>query len=98
MVRFLQAAQDARSSTVRIMPAIDQPRFYASIRAPSSEALKFLAPHAGRILSIWRREVRSLGLKPDDLLPSNYSFIQLAQELRNIEYPVFRRSLERFGE
>jgi signal transduction histidine kinase len=99
MVRFLQAAQDARSSTVCIMPAIDQPRLYASIRVPSSKALEFLAPHSGRMLSMWRREVRSLGLKPDDLLPATkYSFIQLAKVLRNTEYPVFQRWLERFGE
>jgi signal transduction histidine kinase len=81
------------------MLAIDRPRSYASIRGPSSEALEFLAPHADRILSIWRREVRSLGLKPDSLLPARkYSFVQLAQDLRNTEYPIFRRRFELLGE
>jgi signal transduction histidine kinase len=79
------------------MLGTDQPRFYASIRGPSSEALELLAPHADRILSMWRREVRALGLKPDSLLPgTKYSFVQLAKELRNSEYPVFQRWLKRF--
>jgi signal transduction histidine kinase len=81
------------------MIGIHQRRFYASIRDPSSKALEFLASRAGPILSRWRREVRSLGLKPGSLLPrTRYRFAQLAKEFRNSEYPVFQNRLLRFGE
>jgi hypothetical protein len=40
-----------------------------------------------------------LGLDPDDLpAGTNYSFVQLAKELRNSHYPVFQIQLQKFGE
>ena len=81
------------------MIGVHQRQFYASIRDPSSRALVLLAPRARTILSMWRQQVRSLGLKPGALLPgTRYRFVQLANELRNSEYPAFQNRLLRFGE
>src|SRR5215831_18612628 len=99
MARFLQAGPCALSSIVGVKLGIHQRRFYASIRDPSAEALELLAPHANRILLTWRQEVHSLGLEPDSLLPgTKYSFVQVAKELRNSQYPLFKHRLEQFGE
>lgn len=100
MVRILHAGRVAhRPVVLAFMIGVHQRRFYASIRDPSSKALELLAPRAGFILSMWRQEVRSLGLKPGSLLPGKrYGFAQLAKDLRESEYPLFQYRLLRFGE
>jgi signal transduction histidine kinase len=81
------------------MPGIFQRRFYATLRAPSADALEILAPHASRILSQWRREARALAVEPDRLLAgTTFNFVQLANELRKSQYPDFKRRLQQFGE
>ena len=81
------------------MLGIPQRRFHTSLRAPSAEGLELLAPYTGRILSIWRREIRTLGLKPHSLLPgTTHRLAQLAKELRTSDYSVFQHRLQRFGE
>jgi len=81
------------------MLGIPQRRLHASLRAHCSEALELLAPHAGRILSRWRREIRGLGLKPHSLLPGTTDrLVQLAKELQTSDCPALQDRLQRFGE
>ena len=100
MVRILHADRVGNHPLpVSIMIGVHQRRFFASIRDPSSRAMELLAPRARSILSMWRQEVRSLGLKPGSLLPgTRYGFAHLANELRKSEYPAFQSRLLGFGE
>jgi signal transduction histidine kinase len=80
------------------MFGIYQRQLYASFREPSSDALELVSPHAGRILSEWRDEVRFLGLNAGSVLPGKtYTFLDIASALRNSGYSAFQKRLRRFG-
>jgi len=80
------------------MPAIPPRRFLSTIQAPAAEALDLLSAHSPAIFAAWEREVRELGLKPDDFLeghPPNLT--RFADLIRESTYPVFRQQLQSLG-
>lgn len=80
------------------MPGISQRRFYSTIRGPSAHALDLLAPHSMSILSTWHREVRALGLRPNDLLIGTpFDFAAFADRLRASTYPSLRQRIQEHG-
>jgi signal transduction histidine kinase len=98
MVRFVHGARGATPTTVRHMFGIHQRQLYASFREASSDALDLVSPHAGRILSKWRQEVRSLGLNTGSVAPGKtHTFLHVARALRNSHYSAFQQRLQRFG-
>lgn len=80
------------------LPDIPPRRFLSTIQAPAAEALDLLSAHSPAIFAAWEREVRELGLKPDDFLeghPPNLT--RFADLLRESTYPVFRQQLQSLG-
>jgi signal transduction histidine kinase len=80
------------------MPDIPPRRFLSTIQAPAAEALDLLSAHSPAIFAEWEREVRELGLEPDDFLggyPPNLT--RFADLLRESTYPVFRQQLQSLG-
>jgi signal transduction histidine kinase len=80
------------------MPGIPSRRFQSAIQAPAAEALDLLSAHSALIFGEWEREVRELGLEPEDFV-AGYppDLTRLADLLRGTTYSAFQRHLQAVG-
>jgi signal transduction histidine kinase len=79
------------------MPAISRRRFETAIQRPSAEALVRLAPFSKEIFSKWKREVRRLGIDPQDFLGSSrLDFDRFSKELCRSTFATFSKQIQAF--